>query len=73
MRSKQIMSAIASNRKRFYELVAELEQACNCCVDEERLTGVIDSDFDGREELTIEEAHGILLAVSCHPGGSRRT
>lgn len=72
MKHQKILSAIVANRTQFFALVETLERECACVVDEVQLTSLIDSDYDGREEVTIEEAHGIVMAVSCSPGVSKQ-
>lgn len=59
-----LLSAVAANRKAFFELVTALEQAAQCSIDEDALIEVIDADFDSRDTLTLEEAKTILMNVA---------
>lgn len=64
MTSTAIFSALAANRKSFFELVAAAERECNCKLDEIDVMAVIDSEFAGMESLTAEQAQRILMAAS---------
>lgn len=64
MTTHAIISAVAANRTRFFELIAALEKATGCNVSEEILTGTIDSQYDGRERLTKKEAQAVIFACA---------
>jgi hypothetical protein len=61
---KGVISAIAANRKGFFDLVERAEQLGSCDIDEVRLQALIDSDYSGREILTDAEVQQIIMQVS---------
>lgn len=67
----QILSAVAANRKQFFDLVSELEKHAACDIDELELQAEIDSACAGRASLTEGEAQSVLMKVA-RPKGHRR-
>jgi len=61
---KGVLSAIAANRKAFFDLVARAEQLGSCEIDELQLQALIDGEYSGRETLTDEEVRDVLMRVS---------
>jgi hypothetical protein len=59
-----VFSALAANRKQFFELIAAAERQFNCDIDERGLVAEIDSNYDGRNSLTVDEARDLLMKVS---------
>jgi hypothetical protein len=64
MSTAELMSALAANRKQFFDLLEALERECSCTIDEMELQAALDSKFDGRTTLTTEEARELLMEVS---------
>lgn len=61
MATHSLLSAIAENRTKFFELIEALEKQTGCNIDEHELEGRIDSEYDGRERLTKAEAAALLF------------
>ena len=64
MSALDIISALAANRKAYFELVAALERDAQCAIDCIDLAGIIDSKYPGRARLTNEEAQDVLMLVA---------
>lgn len=64
MAAQEILSALAANRKTYFELVASLERVTSCNIDEMQLTAIIDAEFPARDKLTRVESRALLLQVS---------
>lgn len=62
--TQALMSALAANRAKFFELVAAVEKQADCHVDEVILTGLLDSEHDGKTKLTKGEANALLFACT---------
>ncbi len=60
MRLTACVSAIAANRKKFFDLVSAIEREGSCSIDVRQLEQEIDGHYDGRERLTAEEVRAIL-------------
>lgn len=58
------MSAIAKNRKQYFDLVEAAEQQLNCEIDDLVLQAEIDGTYAGREDVSQEEARDLLMKVS---------
>ena len=69
----ELMSALAANRKRWFELIDSVEQDASCSVDETELEAAIDSDYSGRDKLTAEEANNLLMQVARRKKGQTRS
>lgn len=59
-----VMSAVAANRKQFFDLVEALERDCCCKIDDAALQAEIDTNFSGCDRLSNEEAQTVLMRVS---------
>ena len=64
MDARAIVSAIAANRKAFFDLVDTLEGQTNNKVDELELQATIDSEFAGCDSISDEQAESLLMLVS---------
>lgn len=64
MSTADLLSAVAANRKQFFELVEAIERECSCTIDDMELQAALDSQYDGRMTLTTEEARSLLMEVS---------
>ena len=64
--TQELLSALAANRKQFFELVEAVERQSCCLIDESALAATIDAKHAGQDSLSTEEAFCLLLAVS-HP------
>lgn len=64
MRAAELLSAIARNRKLFWEIIEALERESCCVIDVQQLEALLDAHYDGREQLTNSEAEVLLMAVS---------
>lgn len=59
-----LLSALAANRKAFFDLVEIAEQQLGCDIDELVLQTEIDEHYSGRDKLTDDEARDLLMKVS---------
>lgn len=66
MRTTDLISALAANRKQFFDLVEAIERESSCVIDTIVLEGKLDSDYAGRVRLSNDEATCLLLLVT-HP------
>lgn len=66
------MSAVAANRKQFFDLVNALEKQGNCEIDELELQAEIDGTHQGKVSLTDAETRDVLLKVSKKPARRAR-
>jgi hypothetical protein len=73
--STRLLGLMAANRKQFFELLAAVERGTQSAFDVTELTGLIDSEFAGRENMNDEEASIVLMLASVSskiPGVPRR-
>lgn len=64
MSTTELLSALAANRKQFFDLVEAVERQADCDIDEPQLQGEIDANYAGRERLTRDEANDLLMKAS---------
>jgi hypothetical protein len=71
VQSIELLSELAANRAAYFSLVKKLEAATGREVDELKLECRIDSDFDGRKQVTEKEARSILRTAASRRRKSR--
>lgn len=64
MNVNALMSAIAANRKQFFDLVEAVENQTGGKIDETELQATIDAEFAGCDSISDEQAESLLMLVS---------
>lgn len=73
--STRLLGLLAANRTQFFELLAAIERSTQSSFSVEELTGVIDSEFAGKDSMNDDEASIVLMLASTSskiPGMPRR-